>query len=108
MGDHNHLLIDGYIFSAATVLTPNQDSVLKGLLINAGTFNVTKTKGVGITFEQSDDNSGLLERITEEFPGMVTPTRRVNRKPDPRTGNTYYSSRLSITPTPLLTPIYEE
>lgn len=110
MGVNDSLLTDINLSmcTSAACLSSRQHEVLKGALIGSGTFRPTKTKGVGIRFEQSNDNLGYLEQLAEAFPGATTPIVPVKRKPDPRTGNTYISSRLTISASPLITPIFEE
>jgi hypothetical protein len=110
MGAHDSLLNDVSLAmcTSAACLSPRQHEVLKGALIGSGTFRPSKTKGVGIRFEQSNSNIGYLERLVDEFPDITTPIVPVNRKPDSRTGNTYLSSRLTINPSPLITPIFDE
>lgn len=114
MGGFDSLLTDTtlhtalYMSTTAACLSPRQHEVLKGSLIGSGTFRLSKTKGVAIRYEQSESNVGYLERLEEEFSGMTTPIASVKRKPDVRTGNTYISSRLTISTSPLFTPIYNE
>lgn len=108
MGVYDYLPIDTILFTSSTAacLTPRQHAVLNGALIGSGTFRLSKTKGTAIRFEQSELNLGYLQRLVDEFPGMTTSIATVNRKPDSRTGNTYESFRLTISTTPLITPVY--
>jgi hypothetical protein len=110
MGVNDTLLSDAnmYMCTAVASLSPRHHEVLKGALIGSGTFRPSKTKGVAIRFEQSESNVGYLERLQEEFSGYTSPIVTTNRKPDSRTGNTYMSSRLTISTSPFITPIFKE
>lgn len=110
MGVFDYMLNDSIsaTLSATAYLSSRQIEVLNGTLIGSGFFRPTKTKGVGIRFEQSDSNIGYLERLQEEFAGMTTEIVPVKRKPDSRTGNTYSSHRMQISSSHLFTPFHEK